>query len=314
MRAILRALPDSLYTKPVPNNTASISAIIPTAGRTELLSQALNSVLSQTLPVAEVVIVDDNRNNRSARNATHDLARHDSRIRVVDHEGFPGGSAARNYGAAISSSAILAFLDDDDWWEPTKLEKQVASLDESETVGLVYTGLHIVDQQGRTLKRRPAERPVNPVDELARRNYIGTVSSAMIPRDVFMAVGGFDETLPSRQDLDLWLRIAQRYALVAVPDPLTVYVNHASGISKNFAKKIRGHELFLEKHYELYSRNRRLMADYRYATGLLCLKHCQHARARKEFTASLQAKPSARALARLVATVLSAPDRPGDSP
>lgn len=286
----------------------TLSVIIPTYNRPTELRRAVSTVANQSYEPREIVIVDDNGENAEVRAKSYAIAESATiSVRVVEHVGLHGGSASRNAGAALAKGELLAFLDDDDWWEPEKLQRQVAayqSADRQEKVGLIYTGLRVVDDKGEFLRNRPGRRPENPVRHLAQQNFIGTVSSAIIPRTVFEAVGGFDEELPARQDLDLWLRIAKHWDLLAVDEPLTVYVNHQHGISKSFDKKIRAHELFLDKHRSLYEGDRALLADYQYATGVLCLKHSRRELARDHLRRALSARLTLRALTRFLATFL----------
>lgn len=286
----------------------SLSVIIPTYGRPEELERAVRSVQGQTYSPEEIIIVDDNRDDDEARRRSTKVAESVREARVIEFSGRGGGSASRNAGAATANGDLLAFLDDDDWWEPEKLERQVAvyaAAERPDRLGLIYTGLRVVDEDGAFLRERPGRLPEDSVRELARHNFVGTVSSALIPRAVFFAVDGFDEELPARQDLDLWLRIAQGWELRAVEEPLTVYVNHNRGISKNFQKKIRAHELFLAKHRSLYENDRALLAHYQYATGVLCIKHRRHDLAREYLRGSLAARFTGRAAARWLATLLS---------
>lgn len=282
--------------------TGDVCVIIPTYRRPQELRRAVESALAQTVRPAEVVIVDDNRDDPAAREASHAIAMdHRPVVTVLEHSGRPGGSAARNAGADRATAAVLAFLDDDDWWMPTKLERQLAALHRHpETVGIVFTGLRVVDEAGTLIRERIASVPAMPHRELARQNFIGTVSSVLIPRSVFSDVGGFDPDLPARQDLDLWLRIADRWPIVAVSEALTVYVNHTHGISKDFSKKIDAHERFLQKHRDIYETDAALEADYHYATAILCLKHHRHALARRYLLRSLKARPTLRAMVRFL--------------
>lgn len=283
-------------------DSSSVSVVIPTYRRPESLLRAVKSVLAQTVLPLEVIVVDDNRDDEAARQASYQLVGdvHPA-VRVINHSGTSGGSAARNTGAEAASGTLIAFLDDDDWWLPRKLERQLEVLRQSERLpGLVFTGLRVVDTAGALIRNRIGSVSQRMEMALARSNVIGTVSSVLIPKPVFRAVGGFDPNLPARQDLDLWLRIAHEWDIAVVPEPLTVYLNHQQGISKNFDKKIRAHDLFLQKHAELYTRHPRLVADYHYATALLCAKHKQFRMATDFLAKSLRVSVTTRAWVRYV--------------
>lgn len=286
-----------------------VSVILPTFGRPALLPRALRSVIAQSSLPAEIIIVDDNAELAQARAETaaavDDLregAPRKTPIRYLKAETVLGGGAARNYGAAQASGEFFAFLDDDDWWLPQKLERQLGVFEAAKhPPGLVYTSRRIVGSDGQTNRVRTATHRGWIFDVLLASNVIGTTSSAMIPKAVFEEVGGFDESLPSQQDIDLWLRISRTHQVDFVEEALTVQQEHAEGrISRRFANKARGLEQFLAKHHAEISGRPSVLAAQRARIGTHYLKYGHPLRGRWWLLKALTAVPSRSVLKRLV--------------
>jgi glycosyltransferase involved in cell wall biosynthesis len=226
---------------------AKVSVVIPTHNRASLLGAAIASVLSQTFQDLELVVVDD---------ASHDdperVARSfpDPRVRFVRHPEPRGGAAARNTGIRTTNGAYVAFLDDDDQWYPDKLTLQVELLDKSPArVGLIYAGYDVAEgSEGPTVWTRVPTRRGDLRAHLLASNPIGGTSVAVVRRECLDTVGGFDETLRSFQDYDLWLRIAERYEFDFVAKPLYRYRLHPVQIWKNPDALFAGLDRMLEKH------------------------------------------------------------------
>jgi hypothetical protein len=121
-------------------------------------------------------------------------------------------------------------------------------------------------------------------------------------------VGGFDPEFPSRQDLDLFIRVAQSYRIDFVPEPFTVYTNlFNESISKDYAKKLEGRQLILRKYAYLYEGRRDLAARYHYGTAKLSLKHRDYAGAAHWLRRSLRTDFQLKSLIRLLLLILRHP-------
>lgn len=227
----------------------SFTVVIPTHRRPALLRQALESVAAQTLPPEQVVVVDD-------------VGDEETRAVVMDFPGCEyavgdrgrGGAGARNAGAALARGEWLAFLDDDDLWLPHKLEAVAAVIAAGPPdLGLVYSAAEQFDgATGATLSRsRPTARG-RVLDEALYRNVVGGMSVAVIRRDVFEAAGGFDEAFPSLQDMELYVRLAERCAFDFVDDVLVRFRVASHGrITFDARKKLEGAKLFAAKYRRL---------------------------------------------------------------
>ena len=186
----------------------------------------VESALGQTLGDLEIIIVDD-----GSTDDTPDVVRpflHDRRVQYhpLDHGGQP---AAKNAGIRLARAPAVAFLDADDLWLPTKLEKQVALLKTSSHAGVVYARRMLIDEQGRPLHYdQPTLYRGRVLKPMFRDNFV-CFSSALIRRAVFDDVGMFDESLPLAIDYDLWLRVAKKHEFDYVDEPLVLYrTGHAS--------------------------------------------------------------------------------------
>jgi O-antigen biosynthesis protein len=238
-----------------PNAPApKVSVVLPTYRRPELLERALGTVMAQALTDWELLVIDDNGAGHEAQRQTEVTIRRlgaDPRVNYVVHESNQGACAARNTGIRAARGTYVAFLDDDDAWYPHKLERQVACFEAADPeVALVYGGYRRVGEDGRTETRR-ADGRAHVGRNLWMRNGIGTTSVVMCRRDALLEVGGFDERLPSMQDYDLYLRLAQRYPFACVEEPVLDKHRHGGAmIGKDYDGILRANELFFEKHRE----------------------------------------------------------------
>src|SRR5262245_16589489 len=163
---------------------SEVSVIIPAYNHSRYIGKAIESVLRQTLPAREVIIVDD-----GSTDATDEvLARYQNRIRVKRQRNS-GVAAARNCGAEIATGDLLAFLDADDMWLPRKLELQVERFAKGIDLGIVHCGTEDIDDRGQALCQHldGLEGVVFRELLLLRRPVIlGGGSGIVIPRAVFL--------------------------------------------------------------------------------------------------------------------------------
>jgi glycosyltransferase involved in cell wall biosynthesis len=226
---------------------AKVSVVIPTHNRASLLGGAISSVLGQTFRDLELVVVDDGSNDNPEQ-VVRSFS--DPRIQFVRHPQPRGGSAARNTGIRSTTGAYVAFLDDDDEWYPDKLALQVDLMEKSPAkVGLIYGGYDVAnDSDGQTAWTRVPALRGDLHAALMSFNPVGGTSVVLIRRECLEEVGGFDETLTSFQDYDLWIRLAERYEFDFLVKPLYRYRLHAVQIWKKPDALFRGLERMIEKH------------------------------------------------------------------
>lgn len=225
------------------NIEAKISIVIPVYEQPDLLTEALDSIYMQTLNDYEIVVVDD----ASQTDFQHIVDKYDERTRLVVHDENRGASEARNTGIDIAQGDFIAFLDADDTWRPTKLEKQLAVFEHGdENLGLVYTGFIQYGLNNIEWERFPEAKGDIYVEEL-ERDRVHPTSTVMVRRKCLEQVGGFDASLPSRQDYDLWIRITEIYEVDYVDEILVDKREQPGSISKDFDSRIEGDLAVFEK-------------------------------------------------------------------
>ncbi len=196
-----------------------ISAILPTRHRPALTQEAVESVLSQSRPPDEVIVVDDG----SADGTAHALARFGKDLTIIRQE-HAGVSAARNAGIRAARGEWIAFLDSDDLWLPGKLRGQEDALTRPENADyrVAYTNEKwIRDGTQRNQGHRHAKH-TGWIYVRCLPLCIISPSSVIMRRDVFDEVGLFDEELPACEDYDMWLRLSARFPVLYLPEKLVV--------------------------------------------------------------------------------------------
>ncbi len=195
----------------------TVSAVITTYNRAAFVVQALESVFCQTWADREVIVVDDGSNDGTGEL----LESYSGKIRFVRQENR-GPSAARNHGIELSRGEFVAFLDSDDLWLPEKCTRQVGFMREHPDLPLCYTDEIWIRNGKRVNQGRRHRKYHGDIFPFVLPLCIISPSSALMRRRLFSRVGTFDESLPACEDYDLWLRIASRYPVGFLPEPLIV--------------------------------------------------------------------------------------------
>jgi glycosyltransferase involved in cell wall biosynthesis len=198
-----------------------VSIIIPTCDRPLLVVRAIQSVLRQSYSDHEVIVVDD----ASAGDTQQQVAAcAGDRVRFIRLEARSGANVARNRGISEAKGDFIAFLDDDDAWEPDKLAEQVRVLSETGPA-LCYTGKKVINARGNRIGYS-YHTPKFPdhYRSILYDNFIGSTSSVMAPARAFTEIGLFDERLSAFQDYDLYIRLLKKYRVVGINTPLVRYL------------------------------------------------------------------------------------------
>ncbi|QDP00150.1 glycosyltransferase family 2 protein [Thalassotalea sp. PS06] len=193
-----------------------ISVIIPFYRRQHCFHNSLASVLAQTYPVHEIIVVDDN----SQGDASEYLSQFSQHVKLISLGQNVGAAQARNIGVSAASGDFVAFLDSDDTWHPQKLANQVIFLQSHPDIKVSHTGCRNVYANGKvnTFNDKPAILQFK--DQLLENQF--KIQSAMIDRDYFLSLGGFTQHMRNCQDYELAMRIITRGDKIAfLTKPLT---------------------------------------------------------------------------------------------
>ena len=206
------------------NGRTLVSVIIPVYGPAPYLEAALTSVSRQTHRAVECVVVDD----RAAPGLAERVDRALPRARVVACHGA-GLAAARNTGIAETGGELVAFIDSDDLWTASKLERQVAALAASEGCGVALCAFHdLHGQRVGALRPRHTTFREGCALEAVMLDDLAIPSAALCARAALEDVGGFDEGCQYFEDYSLFTRLAVRTGFVFLPWPLVLYRRHAT--------------------------------------------------------------------------------------
>lgn len=228
----------------------NITTVIPVRNRIKFIDRALSSVFAQTYPSAEIIVIDDASTDGTLGLLTN-LAKETNNLRVIALDKNVGAAEARNIGIKHANGDLIGFLDSDDAWYPNKLEKQIAEFRSDPEVIAVFSGSHVV-YNDRSFSHIPA--PDITLTDLYYSNALSTTSSALISKSALVQVGGFDPSLPSCQDWDLFLRLAEVGKIRVVQEELIEFLNHEDGrISRNKSGMLTGHEIVRGRIYERIS-------------------------------------------------------------
>ena len=212
------------------DQTPRVSITMPVLNGEKYISEAIESILSQTYQDFELIVVDDGSTDRTPELIQGFSQR--ARVKYVRHPERQGIARSVNDGVSHASGELIAFLDHDDAWLPDFLETQVNYLDQHPEAGMVHSDFQTTDADGNILEpsiaalRGPEARPSGHVfPQLFMESFI-VGNSVLIRKECFHKAGGFDESILFGDYL-LWMRIARHYRIDYVGKVLTQYRQHA---------------------------------------------------------------------------------------
>lgn len=227
-----------------------ISVIIPTYNRVGLLGRSIKSVLSQTYTNLELLVIDD-----CSVDNTGEFVKglSDERIRYYRNERNMGLAASKNRGASLAKGELLAFQDDDDEWLPDKLMRlmEVWKREGNEETGMIY---HEMQEQGASTFIPSRDIPLEWKSKDIFRHMllypmIGATAS-LIRKSCLDEVGGFNERLGSIEDYECYLRMARKYRILFVGEPLMIIYDTPGSVNKRFKSKIDTELYVLDTMYD----------------------------------------------------------------
>jgi glycosyltransferase involved in cell wall biosynthesis len=228
------------------NESPLVSVITPAYNAGRFINATIESALRQTFHDFEVVVVDDGSTDDTLTRVRNFR---DRRLRIIEqpHRGAP---AALNTAISAARGRYIGFLDHDDIWVPTKLERHVEFLDRNPEVAVTFSWSGLIDEHDRRIDLHPAHwRGPISFRQLLEDNVVGSSSSVVTRRSAILGVGAFDLEFPRCHDSDLLLRIAlaQPKGICAIPEELTLYRRHSNQMSRDWRQMDREWNALLEK-------------------------------------------------------------------
>lgn len=267
-----------------------VTVVIPAYNRADFIEQTIDSVLDQTYPQVQLIVVDDG----STDGTYEKIQAYGNRLQLRTHpgRGNKGQSASINLGLAQARGKYIAILDSDDYWAPGKLDIQVDFLEKHPGIGLVYTNGYAVNAQGKIIYEiyDHGHEEYNDPDAVLLDCYILLPQNSLVRKSVYDKAGFFEESYRSAQDHDMLIRIAEITTFAYLQDYLFFYRRHPGSISST-KQALRWETGFriLEQAGKRYPykratlRKRKAVLNYRigmvrlkerrFLSGVLCLGH-----------------------------------------
>lgn len=240
----------------------------------DIVERAIRSVVAQTYRDWELIVVDDSPEDYEYRLEIKKMVnRYANDYQVVYHANpkSSGACFSRNVGLEMARGEFIAYLDDDDEWVPSKLERQTEAMNNADGhVALVYCPYYSIDEE--TGQKKAVKKPMRSgmLYEylLEVGNIFGGMSMPLMRTACVKDVGGFDILMQSAQDMDLWLRLAKKYPVIYLDEPLVNYYIHGGDqISTNPYKRIAGLTRLNEKNRDYLETHKK--AKWKREMGLI---------------------------------------------
>lgn len=272
------------------NDKLLVSVIIPTYKRPTYLKRCIQSVLNQTYPNIEIIVVDDNNPNTDERKETEELMSEfieNSTIIYIQHECNKNGSAARNTGWRNASGEYITYVDDDDEIERTKIQKQVNCLEKLDNSwGACYTGYELIKEHGENQISSEKRSGDCYIEALMRTMFMGSGSNLLLRKSVVDEIGGYDESFQRNQDIEFLVRVLEHYKLAYIDEVLLTIYQEGNRMNRSF-NQIDGYakhylDVFQDKINELNELDRRRVI------AVISLERCRVAFYKREYKAGLK--------------------------
>ncbi len=241
-------------------NTADVTVIVTSYNHQAYLEQCLDSIAAQTVRPAQVIVIDDNSTDDSANLIEHWLRETSHDYSFLHHARNIGLNASLNEGLALAEGAYLIHVSGDDWVEPDRVERQVATMNNADPITALIVGdIREVNAGGATLVEHDFGTRLSGMTGLDGQPKLlgGLLAENNIPApgvlmrtSAVREVGGFDEEL-AFEDYDLWLRLSTRHAIDHAPGIVSSYRIVDSGLTRNTSRRssmLRSEAEMLAKH------------------------------------------------------------------
>ncbi len=292
-----------------------ISAVIPTYNNAAFITEAIDSILAQSHPVDEIIVVDDGSSDHSEA-LVKAIAKKTNKLVYIKQQN-QGPSSARNRGIESASGDWIAFLDADDRWPADKIALQLAALKSEPSLQLIAGDMAETDEQGhvliesmlakhqllsqfQALKGRPLN---NALTSLIEKNFIPT-GTVLVKRSALHKAGCFNPDIRFGEDLELWAKIACHHPITCLPQRLMYRRQHGSNATQNTGPMLEDLVKVMASIGQYGAdqlKSQGVTSSTLRASALADLGYWQfsqgnYRQARKNFTASLKAHVGKRAL------------------
>ncbi|MBL8012452.1 MAG: glycosyltransferase [Candidatus Omnitrophica bacterium] len=274
-------------------NRPLVSIIIPSFNMAALAVRAIESVLSQTYTNTEVIFVDDG----STDNTRERLEPYKDKIKYI-FKPNGGVCSARNVGLREARGEFIGLLDSDDEYMPEKVERCLNFLQEHPDYGFVHTDTYLVDKSGQVIEQyqHPRSRVTGRItDKLLLGNFIANPTS-FFRRECYERCGGYEEALFPPGDWDLWLRIANKFKVGYIDQPLSKYSVLSNSCFNDLERTKREEKWVLDRFFRDNPEinqgvKRRAYSEFHIRNAQCHFVKGQQEQCRKEFTESFQSCP-----------------------
>jgi glycosyltransferase involved in cell wall biosynthesis len=243
-----------------------ITVVIPTYKRFDYLERLLRSIEKQTYKDFEVIVVDDHSDDQHSYEGVIAKFKHSfTSLTYLTNSQNSGAPHSRNRGINLAKGELIALVDDDDEWLPTKLEKQVAKFDEgNDKLGIVYTWADVVNSKGEKIGENRSSIKGDARSEIINNCFICS-PSVMLRKKALVDSELFDETFPSCQDWDMWTRVIfNGYDCDFIAEPLVLYYKHDGPSIGTSPRALLGFKKYYGKHLSKLLRYCQVRHVYRF--------------------------------------------------
>ncbi|CAL68227.1 glycosyltransferase family 2 protein [Christiangramia forsetii] len=206
-----------------------VSVIMPAYNSEVFITESIQSVIRQTYPNWELLIIDD-ASSDTTKQIVQKFSSEDERIKLLKNSTNAGTHHSRNKGIKAASGNFIAFLDADDQWKPQKLEKQLKVLSKP-NVAACFSSYELINEKGASLQKKIQALPVLDYDKLLKANYVGNLTGIY---NVSILGKVYCPDIPKRQDWALWLKVIEEGGPIeGIAESLAVYRIRKNSISTN---------------------------------------------------------------------------------
>lgn len=216
-----------------------VSIVTPTYNRGKFIEASVMSVLEQTVPDWELLIVDDGSTDNTLQILEPYLD--DPRIRYF-YQSNQGQSVARNVAIQHARANCIGFLDSDDIWFPNKLKQQLAIFESNPDVHIVHGDEVTIDEQGHEVSRKNMQRYSGRITPQLMADNCVSITTALVRRECLLTMGSFDTRYGVADDYELWLRLSARYTFHYEPGEVAGYRVMADQISTDKRRRFAANE------------------------------------------------------------------------